>query len=100
MIRIKNYIFNEHEIVKIQFEEGTKEIEIDHKSGNRTFIDGTLEDIEFDYEYKQDNEYVNRLNNQIKELVEVFTSRGFTNIEQMATMFDYYKSRIDKINGE
>ena len=49
MIRIKDYIFNEKEIVKIQFDDGSKEMEIDHTNGNRTFIDGTFDDIEWNY---------------------------------------------------
>ncbi len=49
MIRIKDYIFNENEIVKIQFDDGSKEMEIDHTNGNSTFIDGTFNDIEWNY---------------------------------------------------
>ena len=49
MIRIKDYILNENEIVKIQFDDGSKEMEIDHTNGNRTFIDGTFDDIEWNY---------------------------------------------------
>lgn len=68
MLKIKDYIFNENEIEYImKFTE--KELQVVFKNYN-IYIDGTFEDIEFDYEYKQDNEYVNRLNNQIKELEE------------------------------
>lgn len=33
-----------------------------------------------------------------KEYEKVFTSRGFTNIEQMATMFDYYQEEVQRLN--
>lgn len=33
-----------------------------------------------------------------KEYEKVFTSRGFTNIEQMATMFDYYQEEAQRLN--
>ena len=33
-----------------------------------------------------------------KEYENVFTSRGFTNIEQMATMFDYYQEEAQRLN--
>ena len=29
----------------------------------------------------------------------IFTERGFTNIEQMATMFDYYKKEDERLNN-
>ncbi len=32
-----------------------------------------------------------------RELEKVFTERGFTNIEQMATMFDWYKEEIERL---
>ena len=31
-----------------------------------------------------------------KEDEKIFTERGFTNIEQMATMFDYYKKELER----
>ena len=33
------------------------------------------------------------------EVEKVFTERGFTNIEQMATMFDWYKEEIERLNN-
>ena len=33
-----------------------------------------------------------------KEYEKVFTERGFTNIEQMATMFDYYQEEVQRLN--
>ena len=33
------------------------------------------------------------------EVEKVFTERGFTNIEQMATMFDWYKEEVDRLNN-
>lgn len=33
---------------------------------------------------------------ELDKVEKIFTSRGFTNIEQMATMFDYYKLARDK----
>lgn len=33
-----------------------------------------------------------------KEYEKVFTDRGFTNIEQMATMFDYYQEEAQRLN--
>ena len=78
MIRIKDYIFNENEIVKIQFDDGSKEMEIDHTNRNRTFIDGTFEDIEWNYGQSniKDDEYIElsnkyqRLSNRTEELEE------------------------------
>lgn len=34
-----------------------------------------------------------------KEYEKVFTDRGFTNIEQMATMFDYYQEEVQRLNA-
>ena len=33
------------------------------------------------------------------EVEKVFTERGFTNIEQMTTMFDWYKEEVDRLNN-
>ena len=33
------------------------------------------------------------------EVEKVFTERGFTNIEQMATMFDWYKEEVERLNN-
>ena len=35
-----------------------------------------------------------------KESEKVFTERGFTNIEQMAIMFDWYKEEIERLKEE
>ena len=66
MIRIKDYILNENEIVKIQFDDGSKEMEIDHKNGNRTFIDGTFDDIEWNYD-KNNNIHEEYVISQLKD---------------------------------
>lgn len=36
---------------------------------------------------------------QEKEIEKIFTKRGFTNIKQMRTMFDYYKLEVDRLNN-
>jgi len=69
MIKIKDYIFNENEIVKIQFDDGSKEMEIDHKNGDMTFIDGTFDDIEWNYGQSniKEDEYI-ELSNEYQKL--------------------------------
>ena len=71
MIRIKDVLINENDIRLITYY--GKEMIVEFKEEGRhnlCFSDTGFDDIEFDYEYKQDNKYIEKLNNQIKELEE------------------------------
>jgi len=104
MIRIKDYIFNENEIVKIQFDDGSKEMEIDHKNGDMTFIDGTFDDIEWNYGQSniKEDEYIElsnkyqRLSNRNEELEEELKELK----DDYSILVTGYKKLKDKINGE
>ena len=111
MIRIKDYIFNENEIVKIQFDDGSKEMEIDHKNGNMTFIDGTLDDIEWNYEQSniKEDEYIElsnkyqKLSNRNEELEEE-NEKLEEELKELKNDYSIlvtgYKKLKEKIEGE
>ena len=71
MIRIKDSIFNENEIVYIM-EYSEKELQVMFKNNNDIYIEATFEDIEWNYEYSHyiDKDSVKFSDKSIQELEE------------------------------
>ena len=89
-------------MVKIQFDDGSKEMEIDHKNGSRTFIDGTFDDIKLNYEgsfvqrmeeecrkLKEENEKIDAIKKYIKQ-----------NEKKYGSLLDSEKAILKIIDGE